>query len=166
MMVRAWWAAAAMLAMTLGGCEAPLGPPATSGDVLSGRWSGCLTDASGDYRQTFTFYPDASYLVATDRHGTTDGTCGGAMMGSSYAAWSYTLGKPVSANIGPGGTPVSARELTSRNSLVTIYSIVYEDSHATPPLLYFGDVKLDPAFDGSAATKRPNVLATAALAGI
>ncbi|HEX9049894.1 MAG TPA: hypothetical protein VF841_05110 [Anaeromyxobacter sp.] len=155
---RAAGVVAAVLAVSLGGCESPLGPPATSSDVLSGDWSACLNDGTGDHATTLNFYPDASYLLARRTFATTDRTCGGAQTGATYEAWRYRLGNEVPANIGPGGTPVTAREIDIMNSRVTIYSIVYEDIHATPQVLYFGDLALDPALDGSAAAKRPNVL--------
>ncbi len=158
--------ALAALAVTLGGCESPLGPPAVSGEVLSGAWTACLNDGKGDHSTTMVFYPDASYLLATKTYATTDRTCGGTETGARYEAWRYTLGNEVPAYIGPNGTPVTAREINLMNSLVTIYSIVYQDAHASPPVMYLGDVALDPALDGTAATKRPDVLSTTGLSGI
>lgn len=160
--VMAWVA----LAVTLGGCESPLGPAAVSGEVLSGGWTACLGDGNGDRSTTFVFYPDASYLLTAKTYATTDRTCGGAETGARYEAWRYSIGKEVAAYIGPNGTPVTAREINLMNSLVTIYSIVYQDAHASPPVMYLGDVALDPALDGSAATKRPDVLSTTGLSGI
>ncbi len=169
MTVWARWAAVVVvsaMATTLGGCESPLGPPATSGDVLAGRWTACLNDGAGDFRKSMTFYPDASYLLVTQTYATADRTCGGAETAAAkYEVWTCALGQEVPAYIGAAGTPVTAREMNSMSSRATIYSIVYQDAHATPPLLYFGDLKLDPALDGTAPTKRPDVLATSALTG-
>lgn len=156
----------AAAATTLGGCETPIGPPAASGDVLAGRWTACLNDGAGDFRKTMSFYPDASYLLVTQTYGTTDRSCGGAETAApKYEAWNYRLGQEVPAYIGPAGTPVTAREMNVMGALGTTYSIVYQDAHATPPLMYFGDLKLDPALDGTDPTKRPAVLGTGALSG-
>lgn len=157
---------AGALALGLGGCESPLGPPAVSSDLLTGEWAACLNDGAGDHMTTILFYPDASYLSANRTFATADATCGGAQTGARYGSWRYTLGNSVPAYLGTAAATVTAREIDIMNSVQTIYSIVYTDAGATPHVLYFGDLAADPALDGTAPTRRPQALsATTALSG-
>lgn len=144
-------------AVSLGGCEPGLAPPAPSGDVLDGRWLACLNDGAGDYSKSLSFFPDASFLIVTRTHATTDGTCG-AETSLAREAWRYELGRETPAAVGADGAAVVANEITLYGSVVR-YSIVYVDGVATPPKLYFGDLALDPARDGTAPDRRPDVLA-------
>jgi hypothetical protein len=146
------------LALVSGGCEPPLAPPAVSTDVLNGEWAGCAAGGAGDQLTAILFYPDASYLLTKRTYGTTDGTCGGAQTAARYESWGYALGNAVSASIGLAGTTVTAREITIANALQTTYSIIYTDASVSPHVLYFGDLAADPALDGTAPTKRPQVL--------
>lgn len=146
-------------AAVLTGCEPVPGSDVSVGDVLSGEWSACIGGAA-DQRKTIVFYPDASYLLATETFGTSDGTCGGAATGARYESWTYRLGTNVAAAVGTTGTTVTAREINSWNALKTVYSIVYQEAATSPARLYFGDLTLDPALDGTAETKRPDVLSS------
>lgn len=157
--------AAGVAAVVLSGCEVPLGPPEAAGDVLEGVWVACESDGAGDRSRSFAFYPDASFSVTTRTHTTTDRTCGGTSALSSYEAWRYRIGPGVTAFVGNPATEVLARSIDMTRQLQTVYSIVYLDSHATPAVLYFGDLALDPARDGTAPEKRPEVLSTTALTG-
>jgi hypothetical protein len=128
-------------------------------------WVACLNDGTEDRSRSFAFYPDASFSVTTRAHATADGTCGGASSVSSYEAWSYRLGSTITAFVGEAGTEVLARSIDMRRQLETVYTIVYLDSHVTPPVLYFGDLALDPARDGTTPEKRPDVLSSTMLTG-
>jgi hypothetical protein len=146
------------LALASSGCEPPLAPAAVSSDVLTGEWAACASGGAGDQMTSVVFYPDASYLLANLSFATTNGTCGGAQTTARYGSWRYTLGNAVAASLGPGGATVTAREITVANAVQTTYSIVYTDATVTPHVLHFGDLKADPALDGTTPTTRPQVL--------
>jgi hypothetical protein len=156
-------AAMGIAAVALTACETPLGPADVSSDNLSGQWIACLNDGAGDYGRSMNFYPD-SYAAITRTYATTDRTCAGAETGSSTEIWRYVLTGTATARIGPSGTEVLARQLTVENSFVTLYTLVYVDEQSVPPVLYLGDLALDPLKDGTSPEKRPEVLsATTAL---
>jgi hypothetical protein len=152
-------------AMILAACEVPLGPAEPSTEPLSGEWVACLNDGGADYARHMFFYPD-SLTDTTRGYATMDGTCGGAETGASSEIWRYRLEQNVPAHLGPNGTEVLAREMNLQNSFETLYTLVYVDALSSPPVLYFGDLTLDPAQDGTAPEKRPDLLApSSALVG-
>lgn len=142
-------------AMVLTACEVPLGPAEPTSEPLSGAWKACLNDGGADYTRHMYFYPD-SFAAATRTYATADGTCAGAETSASSEIWRYRLEQNVTARL--GGIEVLAREMNMQNSFETLFTIVYVDEQATPPTLYFGDVALDPAHDGTAPERRPDVL--------
>lgn len=142
--------------MTLA-CEAPLGPVEPSSEPLQGEWIACLNDGAGDYTRQLRFYPD-SFASTTRTFATADRTCAGAETGTSNEIWRYRLGEEVAARIEGVGAEVLAREMNIENSFESLFTIVYIDRLATPPLLYFGDLAFDPLQDGTAPEKRPDVL--------
>jgi hypothetical protein len=153
-------AAGVAAAIGLAGCEVPMAPEDPPGGVLQGQWVACLDDGAADRSRTIGFYPDASFSVTTRVHATTDRTCGGEGAFVSYEAWRYRLGTEITAFVGPEGTQVLAKSIDlTQGAGTTVYSIVYVDSRATPAVLYFGDLAFDPALDGTAPEKRPDVLA-------
>lgn len=136
-------------------------------DPLAGEWTGCLNDGAGDYSRRMVFYAD-SFSSTTRRFSTTDGTCGGTETGASTEIWRLRIGADVPAQLGAVGTAVTvtARELNLQNSFETLFTIVYVDDAATPRLLYFGDLALDPLQDGTSPEKRPDLLSvSSALVG-
>jgi hypothetical protein len=149
-------AAMSFAVMTLA-CEAPLGPVEPSSEPLQGEWIACLNDGAGDYTRQLRFYPD-SFASTTRTFATTDRTCAGAETGTSDEIWRYRLGEQVTASIEGVGAEVLAREMNIENSFESLFTIVYIDRLATPPLLYFGDLAFDPLQDGTAPEKRPDVL--------
>ncbi len=151
--------AAVAVAITLASCGPLPGAVDTPTDVLKGDWIACLNAGNGsaDQSQRIVFYPD-SFSKTTQTYATTDRTCGGAATGKTSEIWRYKLTGTVSAQIGAGGTVVPARQIDIANSFVTVYSIVFADETANPARLYFGDLALDPAQDGSAPSKRPSLL--------
>ena len=150
-------AALTFAAMVLAACETPLGPAEPSSDPLSGEWVACLNDGGADYARHMLFFPD-SLADTTRGYATTDGTCGGAETGATSEIWRYRLEQSVPAHLGPDGAEVLAREMNLQNSFETVYTLVYVDAVADPPRLYFGDLTLDPAQDGTAPEKRPDLL--------
>jgi hypothetical protein len=149
-------AAMSFAAMALAACE---GPPIEelSFEPLSGEWIACQNDGAADSSRHLLFYPD-SFSSTTRRYGTTDGTCAGAETGVSHEIWRYSLAGEAPAQIGTGGREVLAKQMNIENSFQTVFTIVYVDQQATPPLLYFGDLALDSLQDGTAPAKRPHVL--------
>jgi hypothetical protein len=141
----------------LAGCETPLGPPEISGGTLSGEWVACLNEGGADQSRTIVFYSD-SFASTTRTFATTDGTCGGAETASAREPWRYRLADPISAQLGPSGASVAARELNVENSFETVFTIVYVDEASDPRVLYLGDLAFDPLQDGSAPERRPAVL--------
>jgi hypothetical protein len=153
--------------MTLAACDGgPLVQEKLSFTPLEGEWIACRNDGAGDYSKYMWFFPDASFVTITRKYGTTDRTCTGAETSVSRVPSSYRLVGDVPSRIGPDGREVVAKQMNIENSFELVYTIVYVDGQATPPVLYLGDLALDPLQDGSAPERRPQVLsASTALTG-
>jgi hypothetical protein len=152
-------AAFCVAATALAACEGgPLPEQDLAFQPLEGEWIACLNDGAGDYSRYMLFFPDASFRTTIRTYATTDGTCGGAETSAAHAAWRYELLGNVPTRIGPDGREVVAKQMDIADSLRTVYTIVYVDGQATPPVLYFGDLVLDSVLNGSAPAKRPEVL--------
>jgi hypothetical protein len=149
-------AAMSFAAVALAACE---GPPIEelSFEPLSGEWIACQNDGAADSSRHLLFYPD-SFSSTTRRYGTTNGTCAGAETGVSHEIWRYRLTGDLTAQVGAAGRDVVAKQMDIEDSFRTVYTIVYVDQEATPPVLYFGDLALDSLQDGTTPEKRPHVL--------
>jgi hypothetical protein len=170
MTARAWRACAAAMsiaAMLFAGCEdGPLAEQDLAFQPLSGQWIACLNEGAADFSTYMLFFPDASFRTTTRTYASADRTCGGTETSASHAPSTYTLLEDVPARIGPAGREVVAKQMNIENTFQRVFTIVYVDSQATPPVLYFGDLALDPLLDGTAPAKRPSVLsASTALTG-
>jgi hypothetical protein len=152
-------AAALLAAIALAACE---GGPLVQEDLafqpLQGEWIACLNDGAGDYSKDVLFFPDASFRLTTRTYGTSDRTCAGTETSVSHVPRSYALLGDAPTRIGPDGREVVAKQMDIQGSFQTTYTIVYVDREATPAVLYFGDVALDPLEDGTAPARRPDVL--------
>jgi hypothetical protein len=146
-------------AIALTACESgPVVQEDLAFQPLSGEWFACLNDGAGDYSTHMLFFSDASFRTTTRTYGTTDRTCAGTEASATSAAWRYQLLGDVSTRIGPDGRDVVAKQMDILNSFQTVYTLVYIDRTAAPPVLYFGDLALDSLQDGTAPEKRPQVL--------
>jgi hypothetical protein len=146
-------------ATSLAACEGgPLPERDLAFQPLEGEWIACLNDGATDYSTGLLFFPDASFRTTTRTYATTDGTCGGAQTSVSHAPSTYELTGDVATRIGAGGRDVVAKQMNIENSFERVFTIVYADRETTPPVLYFGDLALDPLDDGTAPEKRPEVL--------
>jgi hypothetical protein len=152
-------AAMCLAALALTACEGgPLGEVKLAFEPLGGEWTACRNDGAGDYSTNMLFFPDASFRTTTRTYATTDRTCAGAETSVSHTPSSYTLLADVPTKIGPDGRDVVAKQMNIESTFLRMFTIVYEDRTATPPVLYFGDLALDSLQDGTAPEKRPQVL--------
>lgn len=149
-------AAMTFAAMILAACEDPL-LEQVSFEPLTGEWTVCLNDGTGDHTEHLIFYSD-SFSSTRRTYASTDGTCAGPEIGSSREIWRYVITGDATARIGTTGREVVAKQMTIEDSFETVFTIVYVDGDANPSLLYFGDLEVDPSRDGTTAEKRPDVL--------
>jgi hypothetical protein len=148
-------------AMLLAACESgPVVQEDLAFSPLQGEWIACRNDGAGDYTTYMLFFADASFRTTTRTYATIDRTCAGPETSASHVAWRYQLLGDVPTRIGPAGRDVVAKQMDIQDSFRTVYTLVYVDREATPAVLYFGDLALDPLADGTAPEKRPGVLST------
>jgi hypothetical protein len=119
---------------------------------LTGTWRSCVTVSGHDSLETFTF-SGSSMSHGVGSYLGSDGSCTIDPTGTGVQATTFTLGGPITAPLGSASVTAFAFDYGG------MYTIAYVDAVASPKRLYVGDLSADPLQDGTAAQKRPVVLA-------